>query len=171
MHSITEAKTEDAELLAEIGRTSWIEAHGSSAESEHIQFYVSQKYTKEVILEQIKSPSNKYYIVYWNGKPAGYSNLIINAKDSNVDLPDVAELDRLYLLSEFYNLKLGWELLNFNIKLAKENAQNGLWLYVWKGNERALSFYHKAGFEIVGSHDFKISETHSNPNHLMLLRF
>jgi ribosomal protein S18 acetylase RimI-like enzyme len=171
MRSITGAKTEDAELIAEIGRTSWIEAHGSSAENEHIQYYVDQKYSKEVILEQIKSPSNKYYIIHWNDKPAGYSNLILDAKDSNIHLLDVAELDRLYLLSEFYNRKLGWELLNFNIKLAKENSQNGLWLYVWKGNERALSFYQKAGFEIVGSHDFQISETHYNPNHLMLLRF
>lgn len=171
MHSIVEAKTEDAELLAEIGRTSWIEAHGSSAENEHIQYYVDQKYTKEVMQEQIASPSNRYFLVYCDNKPAGYSNLILNAIDSNIDLPDVAELDRLYLLSEFYNRKLGWELLNFNIKLAQENNQNGLWLYVWKGNDRALSFYQKAGFEIVGSHDFKISETHSNPNHLMLLRF
>jgi ribosomal protein S18 acetylase RimI-like enzyme len=46
-----------------------------------------------------------------------------------------------------------------------------MWLYTWTGNERAVSFYLKAGFKIIGSHNFKISATHSNPNHRMLLEF
>jgi diamine N-acetyltransferase len=80
-------------------------------------------------------------------------------------------MERLYLLKQFYNLKLGAALLHFNIDLSKRNNQAGMWLFTWKENMRAVNFYQKNGFVIIGSHDFKISETHSNPNHLMLLRF
>jgi ribosomal protein S18 acetylase RimI-like enzyme len=83
----------------------------------------------------------------------------------------VTKLERLYLLKEFYGRNLGAELFNFNLNLSKEAGEKGLWLYVWKGNDRAIRFYQKQGFEIVGSHDFKISETHHNPNHQMFLKF
>jgi len=38
-------------------------------------------------------------------------------------------------------------------------------------NHRAVDFYKKAGGVIVGNTDFKISETHSNPNHIMYFEF
>ncbi|MEO9209693.1 MAG: hypothetical protein ABI208_01270, partial [Ginsengibacter sp.] len=74
-------------------------------------------------------------------------------------------------LKEFYNLKMGLELMNFNIELSKSDNQVGMWLFVWIENVRALNFYMKNGFEIIGSHDFKISATHSNPNHQMFLKY
>lgn len=38
-------------------------------------------------------------------------------------------------------------------------------------NHRAVNFYLKTGFQITGSYDFKLSDTHSNPNHRMLLLY
>ena len=75
------------------------------------------------------------------------------------------------MLKEFYGLCLGLELLNFNIDLSKKNNEAGMWLFVWKENPRAISFYKKAGFEIIGSYDFKLTETHSNPNHQMFSKY
>ena len=82
---------------------------------------------------------------------------------------NVTKLDRIYLLKEFYGLKLGLELLNFNIRLARNNKQSGIWLYTWTGNKRAIDFYLKAGFTITGSHKFYVTETYYNLNHLMFL--
>jgi ribosomal protein S18 acetylase RimI-like enzyme len=82
-----------------------------------------------------------------------------------------AKLERLYLLKEFYDKKLGNALFQFNCDLAKQHSQKGIWLFVWTGNHRAIRFYDKAGFKIIGSHNFKISEDHSNPNHQMLKQF
>jgi len=83
----------------------------------------------------------------------------------------MAKLERIYLLEEFYDLKLGMKLLQFNIKLSKNNQQEGMWLYTWIDNLRAIRFYEKNGFVIAGSHDFRITETLSNPNYLMVLKF
>jgi ribosomal protein S18 acetylase RimI-like enzyme len=41
-------------------------------------------------------------------------------------------------------------------KAAKAPA---LHLGVWAGNERALAFYRKFGFEVVGSYHFKVGKT------------
>jgi ribosomal protein S18 acetylase RimI-like enzyme len=83
---------------------------------------------------------------------------------------DIAKLERIYILKEFYDLKLGYNLFEFNRSLARENNQKGIWLFVWKGNERAIKFYKKNGFEVIGNFDYKISETHSNPNYQMFLK-
>jgi len=75
------------------------------------------------------------------------------------------------LLQEHYGKNLGADLFNFNILLSKKNKQKGMWLAVWTENQRAINFYTKNGFTIVGSYDFKISENHSNPNHIMYLEY
>jgi ribosomal protein S18 acetylase RimI-like enzyme len=86
-------------------------------------------------------------------------------------IKNLAKLERIYLLKEFYDLKLGSALFNFNVDLSKQNNQMGMWLFVWKQNLRAVNFYKKNRFAIIGSYNFKISETHSNPNYQMFLKF
>ena len=169
MIRIEKATPDDAKSLAKLGSIAWVEAHGRSASPKDIESYVKRKYTEAAIFDELKKPTNQYHLIYWNDQLAGFSNIILNAPDPNVAAPNAAELDRLYLLREFYDRKLGLALLQFNIDLAKKHEQVGLWLYVWKGNDRALAFYSKAGFKIIGSHDFQISDSHSNPNHQMYL--
>jgi len=46
-----------------------------------------------------------------------------------------------------------------------------MWLFVWIENIRAINFYLKTGFKIIGSHNFNITTTHSNPNHQMYIEY
>jgi ribosomal protein S18 acetylase RimI-like enzyme len=169
--SIIKAQEKDCQILTDIGKISFIESHGSSASSDDINQYVSTKYTNEVFKTELNDTKNIYHLIKYKNEPAGYSKIILNDQFANIQLENVAKLERLYLLKEFYNLKLGLELLYFNIELAKQNNQIGMWLFVWKENHKAFDFYKKMGFEIIGDYNFKISETHSNPNHQLLLRF
>ncbi len=171
MTAIVKASKNDIELLAGIARTSFIESHGHSAPAEDINAYLDEKYSDAAFVQELDEGNNIYHIIYYNGRAAGYSKIIMNCAYTGAAAGNITKLERLYLLKDFYNLKLGMELLQFNITLSKDNGQTGIWLYTWKENERAVNFYKKAGFTITGSHDFKISETHSNPNHLMFLRF
>lgn len=171
MTSIVKAKVKDIQLLADIGRISFVESHGNSASEADIYEYVKKNYTYEEIREEIRNADNIYQIIYFDKQPAGYSKIIYNVPHTNIPVENVTKLDRIYLLKDFYGLKLGYELFKFNIELSKKNNQSGMWLFVWKENHRAVGFYEKAGFKIIGSHDFKLSETHSNPNHQMLLLY
>jgi len=171
MTSIIKAKKENAQLLSEIAKFSFIESHGNSAKSEDIDLYVTEKYSDKVFKEELSDPKNIYHIIYYNDHPAGYSKIIFDTPYPGSPIKNITKLERLYLLKEFYNLKLGSALFQLNIDLSKRNDQIGTWLFVWKENQRAVNFYTKNGFMVIGSRDFKISETHSNPNHLMFLKF
>jgi ribosomal protein S18 acetylase RimI-like enzyme len=171
MTSIVKAEADDYQVLADIGKQSFIESHGSSASAEDINNYVSKTYREDIIRAELNDPKNNYHIMYHDEQPAGYSKIIYNAPHHNVESPNVTKLDRIYLQEKFHGLRSGYELLNFNIELSVKNNQSGMWLFVWKENHRAVRFYEKTGFKIIGSYDFKISDTHSNPNHQMFLKY
>lgn len=171
MASILKAKEDDFELLTDIGKTTFLESHGHSASKKDIDQYVREKYNAEVFKEELNDPKNIYHIIYHDQQAAGYSKIIFNSPHSNIKTENITKLERIYLLKEFYSLKLGAELLRYNIDLSKQNNQAGMWLFVWKENLRAVNFYKKSGFEIIGNYDFKLTETHSNPNHQMYLKY
>lgn len=169
MIKIQKAEVKDAKLLTRLARLSFEESHGASAPAEDIQNYITQYFTESSFEKELQNQQNVYYLIYFNDKPAGFSKIVFNCPHANIPEPQITKLDRIYLLKEFYGQKLGQTLFEFNFGLSRQKGQRGLWLYVWKGNERAVRFYQKVGFKIVGSHDFKISETHYNPNHQMFL--
>lgn len=169
MISIIKAKKGDFHLLADLGKTTLIESHWSSAAAEDISIYVDKNYSYQAVEAELDVAKNLYHIIYFEKKAVGYSKIVLNAWHSNVRLKNVAKLDRLYLLKEFYGLKLGFALFDFNVALSKRYNQAGMWLFVWQGNRRAIDFYQKMGFQITGNYDFKLSENHSNSSHQMLL--
>jgi len=171
MIKIIKAEINHAALIAEIGEKTFWESHGLSASKSDINAFVSKTYTKEIIVQQLENQNNLYYLIYYNTKIAGFSKIELNTPNSNILSKNVTKLDRFYLLKAFYGQKLGLKLFDFNVALSKKKQQKGIWLAVWVENKRAIKFYQKAGFKIVGKYDFQISKTHSNPNHIMYLKY
>ncbi|HMK05499.1 MAG TPA: GNAT family N-acetyltransferase [Ferruginibacter sp.] len=171
MTSIIRADETHARILSGLAGLTFSESHGTSAKPEDVESYVAKNYNNEILREELQDADNIYHIVYYNNQAAGYSKIVLNSPYADSASKNIAKLERIYLLKQFYSSGMGLELFKFNINLIKEHDQVGIWLYVWKENQRAVNFYKKNGFIVIGSHDFKISETHSNPNHQMLLNF
>jgi len=169
--AIVRATQDDVALLADIGRQSFMESHGHSAAKEDINAYADEKYSHAAVRADLGDAGNIYHLLYRGDQPAGYAKIVLNAPHPNIAPENTAKLERLYLLRAFYGLQLGARLLSFNIALSKQHAQAGMWLFVWTENHQAIGFYEKAGFKTIGSHDFKLTGTHSNPNYQMLLEY
>ncbi|WP_232829240.1 GNAT family N-acetyltransferase [Aureibaculum luteum] len=171
MIKIVKASIEHSELIAEIGKKSFLESHGNSASAEDINSFVSKTYNTKNISKEFENTKIQYHIIYFNNKAAGFSKIQLNTPNKDINELYVTKLDRLYLLKEFYGQKLGTKLFDFIIQLSKNQNQKGIWLAVWEENLRAIHFYTKIGFKIIGKYNFKISETRSNPNHIMFLKY
>lgn len=169
MFTITKPSLDDLPILTEIARQTIQESHGHSAAAEDMQYYLDHKVTQAALRAELLDERNIFYWVHYDGRPVGYSKIILDCPLDSVASPNVTKLERLYLLQELHGLQLGQRLFDFNIELAKAANQAGIWLYVWKGNHRAIAFYLKNGFQVVGEGFFKLSERHSNPNHIMFL--
>jgi diamine N-acetyltransferase len=171
MITIQKATPGDAQLLAGIAIKAFIETHEKGVPADALASYLSIKLTYKTTEDELADPENIFHIIYYDGQPAGYSKIIFNKPYPVIQIPAVTKMERLYLLNAFHGLKLGAAIFSFNTDLSKNAKQEGMWLYVWKINERAIKFYTKAGFKPIASEDFKISETHSNPNHIMYLKY
>jgi len=169
MISIDKATASDHKIIVDIGKLSVEEAHRGSCSAEELNEYLEKHYNNEAIQAELSDEKNIYHIITVDGEPAGFSKIMLNASHADIEQTNVTKLDRIYLLSKFFNLRLGFELLKFNIGLAKTNNQSGIWLYTWTGNNRAINFYQKNGFTIIGSHNFQVTETRYNLNHHMFL--
>src|SRR5437868_169681 len=99
--SIAQAGRDDSHLLADIGKMSFIESHGHSASAEDINKYVNEKYTSDVFKAELSDTKNIYHIIYHDGKPAGYSKMILDVPHPGVPIENVTKLERLYLLKAF----------------------------------------------------------------------
>lgn len=171
MTSIQKAATADTKLLSTLSRQTFIESHGHSAANEDIKSYINAAYNAEACKKELEDENNIYHFIFFKDQPAGFSKIILNCAAPGIAATNITKLERIYVLKEFYSMKLGLTLLNFNIELSKSHQQAGMWLYTWIENERAVNFYKKAGFKIIGSYDFRISATHTNPNHRMYLEY
>jgi len=171
MTVIVKATTADTPLIVRVATASFIALHESRMPATDLASYVSTKLTIPVIEEELNNPANMFHIIYYNEQPAGYSKIIFDTPCPLIKSTAVTKMERLYLLKEFYALQLGSVLFKFNSHLSRQANQAGMWLYVWIKNERAIRFYKKQGFEIIGNEDFVISPTLSNPNHIMYLRY
>ena len=171
MITIRKATIEDVQLLASLSTESFIPAHGHSAPKDDISSYIEANFSVENFKKEIINLNFEYYLIFYKSKVAGYSEIIFNYPTKHISDSQVTKMERLYLLEEFYGLEIGLKLMDFNTKLAQEKKQSGIWLEVWIENFRAIKFYKKVGFEIVGKANFTVSETHSNPNYIMFLEF
>ncbi len=86
----------------------------------------------------------------------GYS--MVTKPDLPIDDPreDDLELKRIYLLSRFHGSGAGRRLMEAAVEGAREMGGRRLFLGVFAGNARALAFYKKEGFRVVGERTFQM---------------
>ncbi len=161
----------DAVLLSKIGGASLLESHGHSAPGDTMQRYVDKSFDGEACRQELSDERNIFWAVFYNGEAAGYFKIISAIPHPMVPLQPVTKLERIYLLKKFYGLKLGQLLLRKAVELSKAAGDKGIWLDVWKKNDRALRFYQKEGFVAVGESQFVVTETHTNPIWVLLLPY
>ena len=125
MFSIIKATEKNHQTIVPLGNITVEEAHRYSCSAEDLKDYLCANYNDDAIKAELRNADNIYHIIYYNEMPAGFSKIVLNAEHANIAEKHVTMLDRIYLLSEFFNLKLGVELLKFNAEIAKKTCSVG----------------------------------------------
>ena len=89
-------------------------------------------------------------------QPAGYAKLRTGHADPSVTGPEPVELERLYVGRHVIGSGVGAALMQASLDAAQAAGHRTVWLGVWERNARAISFYVKWGFRIVGEHTFML---------------
>ncbi len=106
-----------------------------------------EDYLKNLTLEKCIKMAHKWpqntLLLKVNNKTVGFSCI-----GKSADVEDANEIVAIYLLKEYHGKKLGYELLKRTVLSTPANSKIVLW--VLKGNDRAISFYKRSGFNFNG---------------------
>ena len=154
------ATVEHTEILALLGRTTYIESHGHFIEEKtDLNQYVNKTFQVSRIEQEIQDPMNIYLLIYVDALPVGYSKLIMQNSYEKARSNNSCRLDKIYILNEFIPLKLGLQLLKATEEKARSLQVDEIWLSVYIKNQRAIRFYQKNAYKSVGEIDFLVNGT------------
>ena len=154
--TIQKATINDVEQLQKIGRETFSETFSSSNTEENMQKYLEEGFSIEKLSDELNNENSIFYFALSENKVIGY--LKINFGVSQTELKDekAVEIERIYVLKEFFGKKVGQILYEKAIEIAKQKNADYVWLGVWEENPRAISFYKKNGFVEFDKHIFRL---------------
>ncbi len=156
---ITSLKREELKILQEIGIRTFSETFEEINTAEDMQMYLEQKFNLQQILKEYENPESEFYLAWVNGKIAGYLKINTGSAQNESFMPHALEVERIYVLKEFYGKGIGQFLLDKAIEIARQKQVSDVWLGVWEDNYRAIRFYEKNGFERFDSHAFMLGDS------------
>lgn len=158
---IKTAVIEDAERLALLASETFWDAYRNTSklETTYIRAYMAKAFTVTQITSELKDKNTTFLIAYENGTEAGYAKLVIESHTGSLKSVRPMEISRIYLGRSYWGKGRGKELLNHCIGQAAANGCDAVWLGVWQNNSRAINFYKKHGFAIVGEVEFDLASS------------
>jgi diamine N-acetyltransferase len=156
---IRPANTNDANTLAELCAKTFYDTFRPFHSEEDMQQYIKKAYSVELISENLLNETIQYFIAFDEDKPIGYLKLIKDATHEKLASEKNIELEKIYVLKEYLDKKVGKELMLQAINFSKQKNFETLFLGVWQENHRAVNFYKNFGFEIFTTRTFQLGET------------
>ena len=142
--------------LLEFAKSTFIEAFGDQNSEEDMALYVNQKFTMDQIRIEFMNESSRFYTVKRESAIIAYLKLNAGDAQSEEDLENALEIERLYVRKDFQNRNIGQFLINECVNISREEGYEYLWLGVWEENVGAIRFYERNGFIPFGKHEFKL---------------
>jgi len=153
------ANSNDAQIIALLGRITFAETFGHFfSHQQDLQSYFDATFSVDKIKSSLDKPNNVYWISFVDQLPVGYGKLKLNSRSEFIDSDNICQLQKIYVLKDFLGMKIGYQLQNMLLQKANDLGFGIIWLSVLNSNERAINFYKKNGFDLIGSHDFTIGK-------------
>lgn len=155
-YTLQKIGSEDAVSLQHISRTTFKETFSEHNTEEDLNKYLAEQLSIKKLEEELNNPNTSFYFALDNNQIVGY--LKLNWLNAQTELIDHAafEIERIYVLKEYFGKGLGQFLLDNAIQIGKEFKPTYIWLGVWEMNTRAIRFYEKNGFTVFSSHLFTL---------------
>lgn len=156
------ATIEDAKLLSEMGAKTFQDTFARDNTPENMEIYLKTSFSPEIQRQELSAADVVFLLAESEGIPVGYAQLIINSKDEVLTGIRPLELRRIYASHEYLGKGVGKELMKAILAEARRRGCDCVWLGVWEKNQRAIDFYKKWGFRVVGTHTFTLGNEEQN---------
>lgn len=151
------AGLEDVLTLQRISIQTFLDAYAESNSAENMARYIDESFSELRLTEELSEKNSEFYLAHAD-HIIGYIKVNLNEAQTDRHDPGAMELERIYVLKEYYGKGIGNQLMALAISTARAHGIERMWLGVWEDNPRALRFYAKHGFTAFGRHIFKLGD-------------
>jgi ribosomal protein S18 acetylase RimI-like enzyme len=149
----------DAFALAAMGRRCFEETFGPYFPAEDMALHLGRKFGHDALAAEYLDPALRIRMVEAEGAVMAWLKL------APMDLPvphepHALEVRQLYVLEAWQGAGVAAALMAWAVETARAAGAPALYLCVWERGDRAIAFYRKQGFEIVGHAPFQLGTVH-----------
>jgi ribosomal protein S18 acetylase RimI-like enzyme len=116
--------------------------------------YLAASFSHPQIESELNARSSRFILAYQGHQLVGYIRLFESDVPQVVTGLKPVELVRIYVDPDLIGGGCGSALMARGLEEARRLEYETIWLGVWEKNQRAIQFYRKWGFEVVGGLDF-----------------
>jgi ribosomal protein S18 acetylase RimI-like enzyme len=156
---IRRATEADAAALALVGAATFLETYCELIKGSDLIAHVTRSHAESIYAAWAMDPAVVVWIAHTpTGAPAGYAVLAPACLPVEQPRSEDREIVRLYVLTRYQKTGLGHRLMQSAVTEARQGGARRLVLGVYHGNAKALAFYARQGFEIIGRRNFVVGE-------------
>ena len=155
---IRKVEIADVEVLAKIAKQTFRETFAYDNTEEQLQEYFEEAYNLRVLSTELEDPESETYFIMHEEEVAGFLKVNWGNAQTERELENAFEIQRLYVLQTYQGFGLGKQLFEFALEHAEKNGFSWAWLGVWEHNTKAQAFYNRYGFEKFSQHRFMVGQ-------------
>jgi len=155
--TIRQATEADATLLSQLATRLFEQTFGPMNDPADMRAYVAHAFSIEAEREALSDTDRVVWIAEDERHTAlGYATLRRGSTADGVVATRPAEVQRIYVDQALHGQGVGNTLMRTCVDHAKLWRCDVIWLGVWERNPRAIAFYEKSGFRVVGRQSFRL---------------
>jgi diamine N-acetyltransferase len=153
--TIRRARTDDAPALALLAERSYRDTFTAGNDPADMALHCAESFGTEIQAREIAEPGLVTLVADEDGELIGFAQLRLRASKDCVVAERPSELYRIYVARRWKGRGVAQQIMQAVMGAAARADSDRIWLGVWEENPRALAFYRKHGFEVVGEHAFR----------------
>jgi len=149
------ARKEDIDQLSVLFKHVYIETYGIEGVSMEFTNFMNKQFSRDKIKADIEKENIEIFVATFKNNLVGVLQVEYE-KACPIKSLVATEINKLYILRQFYGRGIGQELMKLAEQHIAERNFRKIWLWVLDSNERAIQFYRQQGYEDLGFADFQM---------------
>ena len=146
----------DAIALSRAGARFFTDTFGAANRPEDLAAYLPAAFSETRQRAELSDPKSRIWLATMGEDILGYAHVRLASAPSGKGSADSrqVEIARIYADYRWHGRGLGGALMRMCVVAARDWGADVLWLGVWEKNPRAIAFYEKQGFQVIGEQPF-----------------
>jgi ribosomal protein S18 acetylase RimI-like enzyme len=147
---------DDAESLARLAERTFRNTFVEASNPTDMDLHCAKNFSVEIQRREILNPNYVTILADLEGELVAFAQVRLLSPQQCVIAERPSELYRLYVSSEWHGRGIAHEVMSEVLTTAAHGGADCVWLGVWEQNPKAIAFYRKYGFKVVGDHVFQV---------------